>query len=677
MTFMSREVSFAFPQRQRQLIEMILFKTLASSPQALASTLRTMRQRLITLRDGLPTPTDEALVDALTIDDDFDVESLLEEIDDADTDVADTPTVQGRLLAAELGEIDSLIERADNIITDSKSQALLRGLDAAFNRLKSVGAQRKALVFTESRKTQAFLAAYLEANGYAGKVVTFNGSNTHPSAKIAYDRFVAKHKGTDNVTGSKAVDIRSALIEDFRDRADILLATEAAAEGVNLQFCSLVVNYDLPWNPQRIEQRIGRCHRYGQQHDVVVVNFLSQDNVADRRVQDLLQQKFTLFDGLFGASDEVLGAIEDGVDFEKRVLDILKNCRTDAEIEQAFNALQIELESTISQKMTHARQQLFEHFDVDVTERLKMRGTVTGSALDKVGERFWRLTQWALDGAAVFDDQQYSFDLPNSPVPGVQPGRYRLISAARSDSSGFAAEAHLLRLSSPIGLWILERAKGLSLHRAIVVFDVSRHEHRISMLRSLIGQSGWLRLDKLTLNSDSREEFLLLTGMNDSGVNIEQERLQRLFDVSGNETGVVTLGIEEAQRIESDAQRLAQSTLTVAGEASDNRARQIRTQIDDWADDKLIGAEEDLAKIKREIRAARRNADIAETIQLRREAEEAVVRLERIQRQKRQAIFDLEDNVEKQRLELVDSLKKRIEQRSERVELFTIRWKVV
>ena len=70
----------------------------------------------------------------------------------------------------------------------------------------------------------------------------------------------------------------------FRDGASIMIATEAAAEGINLQFCSMVVNYDLPWNPQRIEQRIGRCHRYGQRYDVVVVNFLNQNNAADQRV---------------------------------------------------------------------------------------------------------------------------------------------------------------------------------------------------------------------------------------------------------------------------------------------------------------------------------------------------------------------------------------------------------
>src|SRR5262244_857795 len=133
------------------------------------------------------------------------------------------------------------------------------------------------------------------------------------------------------------------MVEEFRERASVMIATESGAEGINLQFCSLVVNYDLPWNPQRIEQRIGRCHRYGQKHDVVVVNFLNRKNQADQRVYQLLSQKFQLFEGVFGASDEVLGAIESGVDFEKRIGDIYQNCRRVDEIKTAFDALQLEL----------------------------------------------------------------------------------------------------------------------------------------------------------------------------------------------------------------------------------------------------------------------------------------------------------------------------------------------
>jgi len=680
MDFMQREISFAFPLRQRQLIEMILFKTLASSPQALASTLRTMRQRLITIRDGRDEGPEDALVDALSQDEDIDIESLIEELD-ADEDTAEVASelTQGRLLAEEIAEIDSLIARAEKIQSDSKSKALLHALMAAFSRLEKIGARRKALIFTESRKTQAFLAAYLEANGYAGKVVMFNGSNTHPTAKRAYERYVSRHAGTDKLMGSKAVDIRSALIEEFRDHGEILLATEAAAEGVNLQFCSLVVNYDLPWNPQRIEQRVGRCHRYGQKHDVIVVNFLSEGNLADRRVHDLLQQKFSLFDGLFGASDEVLGAIEDGVDFEKRVLDILKSCRTDAEIEAAFDELQRELEDTISQKMTEAQRQLFEHFDADVHERLKLRTEDAQRVLDRVGERFWRLAQWGLDGHAEFDNGTLGFTLPAAPAPEIPTGQYRLISAARSDEDYEATEAHLLRLSSPLGQWLLQVAKEQQLATATVRFDISNHDRKISMIQPLVGRTGWLRLDKLTLDSDAREEFLLLTTITEDGENFDQEVAQRLMDVSGTVIDTDTPAVPEtlSEQLCADADRLMHATLARASEAGDQRFRAVQTQVNQWADDRVAAAEQQLDSIRRELRAARRQVDLAETTQAQKGAMEQVAQLEAKRRRARRRIDEVEDEVEAERQQLLRQLQQRCQQRHAREHLFTIRFEAV
>jgi len=675
--FMQREISFAFPAQQRHLIEIILFKTLASSPQALASTLRTMRQRLVDVRDGLTEEQQDQFITSLE-DDDFDIEGLLDPIDiDEDENSAPARPTDGRLLAAELSELESLIERAERIQSDSKSKALLRALSAAFDRLEELGAARKALVFTESRKTQAFLAAYLEANGYAGRVVTFNGSNNHPSAKQAYELFMRQHAGTDKITGSKPIDVRSALIEEFQTRGEILLATEAAAEGVNLQFCSLVVNYDLPWNPQRIEQRIGRCHRYGQKYDVVVVNFISQGNIADRRVQELLQQKFSLFDGLFGASDEVLGAMEDGIDFEMRVLEILKTCRTDAEIEAAFDALQQELESTISQRMSEARQQLLEHFDTDVHERMRIRGKNAQLALDRVGERFWRLTHWGLDGKATFDDARLAFHLPASPAPAIPDGEYRLISAAKTEEDHAATEAHLLRLSSPLGQWLLAMAKDQELATATVRFDVTGHTRKISMIEPLVGRSGWIRLDKLTLDSDTTEEFLLLTAITDDGENLDQELTQRLFDVAGRETVAVAPTDEVTCRLGADADRLAEATLARAAEHGNERFKQVQTQVNQWADDKIAAAEMELDTIKRELRAVRREADLAETVQAQQAAQERVSQLERKRRRARSQIDDIEDQVERERQKLIGQLRDRCQQHQTRETLFAIRFEAV
>ena len=170
--------------------------------------------------------------------------------------------------------------------------------------------QPKAIIFTESRRTQDYLFQVLQSTEFKNKVVLFNGTNADPLSKSLYQTWIERHAGSDRVSGSPTADMRAALVDAFRDDATIMIATEAAAEGVNLQFCNLVVNYDMPWNPQRIEQRIGRCHRYGQKFDVVVVNFLNKSNAADVRVYELFGEKFRLFDGVFGASDEVLGAVE-------------------------------------------------------------------------------------------------------------------------------------------------------------------------------------------------------------------------------------------------------------------------------------------------------------------------------------------------------------------------------
>src|SRR5438552_9620948 len=194
-----------------------------------------------------------------------------------------------------------------------------------------------------------------------------------------------------------------------------MIATEAGAEGINHQVCSLVVNYDLPWNPQRIEQRIGRCHRYGQKHDVVVVNFLNRKNEADRRVFELLSEKFQLFEGVFGASDEVLGAIESGVDFEKRIADIYQRCRKHEEIKVAFDQLQLELSLEINEAMTQTRRKLLENFDDEVREKLKVRDEDARVYLDRFERLLMRLSEYELGDNADFQNVS-SFRLKSRPA---------------------------------------------------------------------------------------------------------------------------------------------------------------------------------------------------------------------------------------------------------------------
>jgi hypothetical protein len=359
--YLQREVLIVLPASQRTLITLVLRKLLASSSFAIAGTLGTLIRRLEGL-DADPAALTEDFAPFDEVQDEWDAEP-----------VAKAP-VDPQLLREELAMLQRFVALAGSIQHNAKGDALLAALSEAFAKAHALDAAQKALIFTESRRTQLYLYDLLCRHCYAGQIVLFNGTNTDPQSRAIYDAWRVRHAGEAVVTNSRTADMRAALIEEFRDRATILLATESAAEGVNLQFCSLVINYDLPWNPQRIEQRIDRCHRYGQQHDVVVVNFLNARNEADIRVHQLLSEKFRLFDGVFGASDEVLGAVESGVDIEKRIAQVYQDTRTPAEIDAAFDRLQAELDAQIKDRLHESRRALLDNFDEDVHARLKLHG---------------------------------------------------------------------------------------------------------------------------------------------------------------------------------------------------------------------------------------------------------------------------------------------------------------
>ena len=299
--FLRRDDLYSVPASQKKLTTMIVRKILASSTYALIFTLEHIKERLLRMLEAHK--TEELNVEELVDEDEW--QTYQEYEDDSamvceeslfDEDEIDVPR-----LKREIETVEGFIDKARHIKEESKAKALLIALEQSFDKLREMGANRKALIFTESTKTQAYLREFLEANGYDGKVVLFNGKASEPQTNDIYKRWCEAHP--DKVSGIKAADRRAAIVDYFQNEAEIMIATEAAAEGLNLQFCSLIINFDLSWNPQRIEQRIGRCHRYGQKFDVVVVNFINIRNYADVRVFELINDKFKLFDDVFGASD--------------------------------------------------------------------------------------------------------------------------------------------------------------------------------------------------------------------------------------------------------------------------------------------------------------------------------------------------------------------------------------
>jgi superfamily II DNA or RNA helicase len=684
--FLQRDNSYALPQRQRHLTALILRKLLASSSPAIAATLGTLRERLESLRDdkvGNDPEFTEQLIAADELEEDLLDEILADGTNEAQGD-SRPPTINRQQLREEIEILRGLTERARQIGVDSKSEALLTALETGFAEMATTGAARKALVFTESRRTQEYLKTFLEAHGYAGQVVLFNGTNGGPEAAAIHDQWVAANHDSGRVSGSRAVDLRTALIEHFRDHGTILLATEAAAEGINLQFCSLVVNYDLPWNPQRIEQRIGRCHRYGQQHDVVVINFLNERNAADKRVLELLSEKFKLFSGVFGASDDVLGSIESGVDFEQRILAIYQECRTPAEIDAAFKALQDELDEHIRHRLDDTRRALLEHFDEDVHHRLRLQLADAQAQLDRVGQRFWALTRWALADAARFDEASLAFDLDRPPRREIDAGRYHLISrqhprASDGDDTGDEVSRFLYRLSHPLGEYVITVAKAVPTPLAHVVFDVTHHAVRVVAVEGLRGSSGYLTLSRLTVDSYDREEYLLFSGFDDAGQALDQELMEKLFGCPGVANTDATAAFPGAvvQRLAQEADRHAQATVSRSLEQNNVHFQAAREKLERWAEDLVHSAEKALQDTKEQIKVLRREARQAATLAEQHTIQERIQKLERQQRKQRQEIFAAEDEIMEKRDQLVDGLERRLVQRAVTEPLFSLRWTVV
>nr|WP_228531056.1 MULTISPECIES: SNF2-related protein [Myxococcaceae] len=349
--YLRRSEAAAIEPGKKTLLTLVYRKLLASSTYAIAPTLRR-------LSDNLEKRLHAAQLgaQALALFEPEEAKQFAEEGEEWSDDPSRPVSV--RTLQNELWELRQYADLADSIKVNAKGEALKRALDRTFTVARAHQWPEKAIIFTESRRTQEYLYNLLSDHGFRGKISLLSGDAGTPEE-------------------------RRALVEEFRDRTQLLISTEAGAEGINLQFCNILVNYDLPWNPQRVEQRIGRCHRYGQQRDVLVLNFLNRSNAADARLYELLEKKLNLFDGVFGASDEILGALESGVDFERRVLEIYQGFRKVEDINAAFDALRADMESRISARMTEARSTLLERFDGDVRKRLRVAGEQTKETIAK------------------------------------------------------------------------------------------------------------------------------------------------------------------------------------------------------------------------------------------------------------------------------------------------------
>lgn len=646
--YLKRNDLLAIKSEARHLVRLVIRKILASSSYAIQGTLESMVNRL---QDKRP------LLEGLQED----YESISDAADVVDVESEDT--IDPEALQDEIDLLVQFKSQAESIKKDAKAEALLRVLSRAFEMTERLGGKRKAVIFTESVRTQSWLHDLLSDHGYAEKIVLLNGSNKDPGSNKIYKDWVEMHKGSVRVSNSRTADMKAALVDKFRDDATLLISTEAGAEGINLQFCSLLINYDLPWNPQRVEQRIGRIHRYGQKHDVVVVNFINKENRADERVFELLSEKFQLFEGVFGASDEILGSIESGVDIERRIHAIYQNhLRTDVEIEEDFNALKESLKTDIENQVRETSRSVLEYFDADVVKKLNMRKETTAQRLGEYQHMMMRLAKAEIPDAQ-FKADRFHYD-----------GTWFDLNWPHAEAN----DAQFFRPHEGLGKKLIAQAKSLEFQSPVnLILNYSELKTQRSDVRRYIGQSGQLCVEKYTIETKKQKlEFLLVAACTGKGEMLEAKTARRLLLVPGYSGGAaVVSGFEE--KLQIDLAELRLEHFAQAERDNEKYYEEESEKLELWSDDRKVALDIRIKQLDKEIAAARRAARQLPSLKEKMEAKRAVKKLERERDNTMLNYHEEKKKIEAKEDELLEEVAVALEMTTRSEPLFTVSWQLI
>ena len=662
LEYLRSETIYALPRAQRHLMESVMFKLLGSSSFAIGKTLEALIKRLNYMLETSKVVEEEIISWFESEYENFDDEQ--DDLEEEDDVVTTEITIEDKEnIEKEIAKLTEYLLLANSIEHNEKGEKLLVALDTGFTKLKELGANQKALIFTESTRTQQYLFDRLTKEKYNGKVLLFNGNNNDDLSNKIYQNWKEDKNNYGKLTNSRSVDIRNALVDAFKsDDYQIMIATEAAAEGINLQFCSMVVNYDLPWNPQRIEQRIGRCHRYGQLHDVVVVNFLNSDNEVEARVFELLEQKYNLFQGVFGSSDHVLGSIENGVDFEKRMLEAYKRCRTKDEIEAYFKALEEEFKDAIDQRIKEVQSVLFENFEGSVINKLRITYSETKTFLEKFEKWLWEITRYYLQSMAEFEAEDFTFTL-------LENGDRYTLNKKRTDAKHY-------RIQSEVAQKLLARAKAETTNSAHLIFDLASSPIKYKELQQLRGNKGLLKISNLAVSSEIEEhDTLILTGITKDKKLLTEQNLRDLMNISIRTESFTKQGLEE---LEKQHQKNKKDKLNYLEKTDAAYMQREFTKFEHWADDKIRALEIDLKEERTKLRDLEReqhkeNILAEELIEL----QEKISRIKRKYNRLRQEIYDREDEINEQRDNMIKDAKGKLTRTIKEEELFTVSFEII
>lgn len=640
----SDKIPYIIPKSQSHLLLLILSKLMGSSIYALQGTLQVILNRLESLKKGesnLELDLTEYFQDDLDIAEEIGENKINENTEENET-------IDLNELNREIYLIKNLLEKTKNISKESKYYALLNSLKYSFDFLSDIGANEKVLIFTESKRTQDFLYQSLLEDGY-DNILLFNGSNNDEISRNIYDEWINRPENYDKQNNNRSVNMRTAIIDKFKSDGKILIATEAGAEGLNLQFCSLVINYDLPWNPQRVEQRIGRCHRFGQKFDVTVINFINNSNRAEQRIYELLSTKFNLFDEVFGASDEILGTLDDNNNLEFSISQIYKNCRTPEEIDQAFDELQSKYNVEIESNIAETKKKLIDNFEEDIQQYFSDVINNAEKELNDIEMLFWNLCKSLLENVAEFDDDNYIIS-----VKGIHgyDGEYKL--SLRNEDNKYME----LNSSCGFGKQLLDIASNIDKTTGNVIFDVTNYPNKLSQVESLKGKKGIMSFNKLEIDSYDKEEYLFLNGILEDGTRLDNELCSKIFRTYSEENNILSLNDSLIKALDSDIDIYKEKIVNESIEKNNSYLTDEITKINKSADDKIQSIELKVSDMREQRKILQRQSDLAVNVLEKQHFEEEISKLTNKIKESWINLADLEEKVENERAAIIDKLKK-------------------
>ncbi|MDA1014930.1 MAG: SNF2-related protein, partial [Planctomycetota bacterium] len=649
----------AFRGNQRRLLLISFHRLMASSHAAFSAGLSRVAERLKKMldEDGKPPAFDDAITREIA--DELEDEDWLTEDEEPDEDRLDPADIQ-----AELERVEGFIRREKVLRSDAKALRMLDAVRLVQERGQSGAGSGKVVIFTESLTTQKYIRDQLvEGLGLTKEDITlFRGSNDSTRAKQALQRWreeieVDKPRGN---RPSPEVAVRIALVHEFETRSRVFISTEAGAKGLNLQFCDTLINYDLPWNPQRIEQRIGRCHRYSQTRDVTVVNFLASDNEAQRLMMEILTEKLDLFGQVLDASDVVLHepksntpesfATAMGADFETQLRRIYERARSPEDLAEElrklsedmsdqrrqFEEAQARMEGLIESRFDDSVRSVFRKIADELPSTLaeldlQIEAVVCGY-MDAVGANYKRTTNKRLERVL----------LKVSPCERLAVGLAEGFTVGLGPSRGMG-DADPLHLAHPLVVAAVEESRAATDQPIIrVAFSTeglpkagrsglaAMDPETVEQLRALNGKQGRLVVTRLTYRGFEPVERLLFTAVLDGALDpLDADIARQLVELPirdlAESEGVAAIDDEDLEDAVDEAVFLDQSQ---SAALEQQRFERLLEQIERYADDQSLVLKRRLAANEEQREAAVQRRDAALGADARTSAEKRLMTLE-------------------------------------------------